>query len=366
MAVFLSRALLTGVRTMRVSRRTGAVLLAAVLPMVGVLGAATASHAEISGRAGTIAFLSGADRTGVFAIEADGSGLRRLTPSGVDVASYEWSPDGRRLAYLDHRGALRLVRADGTGGMRLAANSSLRSPWMLTWSPDGKTIAVEARDPNTSKYRIYLISTGGGLPRRLPSGDVQSLDWSSRGDEIAYTSGSGLQRIIRTDGSKPRPIFRKPQTHGYWNPTWSPDATHIGFTGHVRHGSHWGSPGDWYDAIYVADADGSHLHLVTSHAYNEYGFAWSPDGRSILYGRAQRNGIYVIGADGRNNHKVTSDSPRPTEFGALTWAPDGRSIAYATDRTGNGDIYVIDANGHNKVRLTNTAANDVDPSWQPR
>ena len=72
---------------------------------------------------------------------------------------------------------------------------------------------------------------------------------------------------------------------------------------------------DRYAAIYVADADGSNLHLVTSHAYNEYGFAWSPDGRSILYGRANRQGIYVIGADGRNNHRLTRDSPLPRVSG---------------------------------------------------
>ena len=35
------------------------------------------------------------------------------------------------------------------------------------------------------------------------------------------------------------------------------------------------------------------------------------DGRWILYGRANREGIYVIGADGRNNHRLTRDSPTP-------------------------------------------------------
>ena len=229
---------------------------------------------------------------------------------------------------------------------------------------------MDARDPGTplsaknldSDLRIYVIPTDGGEPRRLPSGDVQSLDWSPRGDEIVYGNGAGRQRIIRTDGTKPRPFFNRPQNSGTGIATWSPDGTHVGFTGHVLYGRI--DPGDWYDAIYVADADGSNLHLVTSHAYNEYGFAWSPDGRWILYGRANRQGIYVIGSDGRKNHRVTRDSPRPVEFGALTWAPDGRSIAYATDRTGNGDIYVIDADGHNKVRLTNSPTSDIDPSWQ--
>ena len=366
---------------MRTSRHSGAALLAGALALIGVLGAATASHAGVGSRAGTIAFLSGADRTGLFAIEADGSGLRRLTPSGLDVSSFEWAPDGSRIAYLDGGGALRLVRPDGTGRELLAAPSRLRSPWVLSWSPDGKAIAVEALDPGTPvrrhnsmvDSRIVVIPTDGGEPRRLPSGYAFNLDWSPRGDEIAYGDGGREDWIVRTDGSKPRPLFRSPprllRPLGY--PIWSPDATHIGFVASVQHGEgrHVGPAcgcSDRYDAIYVADANGSHLHLVTSHAYNEYGFDWSPDGKSILYGRTQRKGIYVIDADGRNNHRVTRDSPRPTEFGALTWAPDGRSIAYATDRTGNGDIYVIDANSHNKVRLTNTAADDIDPSWQPK
>jgi TolB protein len=219
--------------------------------------------------------------------------------------------------------------------------------------------------------RIVVIPTDGGEPRRLPSGYAFNLDWSPRGDEIAY-GGSG-DWIVRTDGSKPRPLFRSPprllRPLGY--PIWSPDATHVGFVasvqhGHGRHVDVACGCSDRYDAIYVSDADGSNLHLVTSHAYNEYGFAWSPDGRSILYGRANRGGIYGIGADGRNNHRLTRDSPTPTEFPALTWAPDGRSIAYETDRTGNGDIYIIGADGHNKVRLTNSAASDGSPSWEPR
>ena len=104
----------------------------------------------------------------------------------------------------------------------------------------------------------------------------------------------------------------------------------------------------------------------SAHAYNEYGFAWSPDGRWTLYGRANRAGIYVIGADGRNNHRLTPDSPNPLSLPTLLWAPDGRSVAYQTDCTGNGDIYLIDADGRNKIQLTSSADSDTAPSWQPR
>ena len=47
-------------------------------------------------------------------------------------------------------------------------------------------------------------------------------------------------------------------------------------------------------------------------------------------------------------------------------APDGRRIAFASSRVGNFDIYVMDADGQNQQRLTNSALLDEwDPSWSP-
>jgi TolB protein len=65
-------------------------------------------------------------------------------------------------------------------------------------------------------------------------------------------------------------------------------------------------------------------------------------------------------------HRVTRDSSRPAAWAALAWSPHGRSIVYATDRTGNGDLYVIDADGHDKVLLTSTSDFDLAPPWVAR
>jgi TolB protein len=337
-----------------------AVLMAAVV--ASVLAEANAGSAEVARQSGTIAFLrfspsawnGNAAETSLFTIRADGSHLRRLTPLATQVYAYEWSPDGRRIAYTDSGGSLSVVRSNGTGRRRLA--SSLMRSFSLSWSPDGKSIAVVSLDPADRRHtRLYVMSADRGKPRLLPPVNAQNAEWSPSGDAIAYSTGTGRDWLVGSGGGEPRPLDRQPIGYVVG---WSPDGARL-LVGH-------NSPRGRYSAFSVANVDGSDVHLLTRHAYNEYGAAWSPDGQHILYGREDREGIYVIGADGSRDHRLTRDSPIPVGYDALAWAPDGRSISYDTDRTGDGDIYAIDVNGRNRVRLTSSADVDVAPSWKPR
>jgi Tol biopolymer transport system component len=47
------------------------------------------------------------------------------------------------------------------------------------------------------------------------------------------------------------------------------------------------------------------------------------------------------------------------------YSPDGRRIAFTSNRSGSYNLYVMDADGRNVVRLTNHAGTDRDPSWLP-
>jgi Tol biopolymer transport system component len=75
--------------------------------------------------------------------------------------------------------------------------------------------------------------------------------------------------------------------------------------------------------------------------------------------------IYVMDADGSNRVRLTTDIA--DEFDP-TWSADGRKIAFsraAGNPDGNVDIYVMDADGSNQQRLTENPLTDSQPAWSP-
>jgi Tol biopolymer transport system component len=309
----------------------------------------------------------------LFVVRPDGGGLRPLTPRDTTVESYAWSPDGTLIAYIDERFSLWLVRRDGMG-RRVLLPSSRLSSLGLSWSPDGKNIAIVSpgRDANParaacSKLALYLVPVGGspisGPEPVLVSASRRGIGcgvaWSPRGGEIAYGDGGELLGVISSNGGRPRLVLT---SGGVGAPQWSPDGTKLAAPTIFRSGGRT----DRYRRITVVNANGSDPHVVTDHAYTEYPFAWSPDSRHILYGRQDRKGIYMIDADGRNNHRVTRDAPPQALWGALAWSPNGDSIAYTAGGTDNTDLYLIGINGRGKFHLTATADKDINPSWVAR
>jgi Tol biopolymer transport system component len=164
------------------------------------------------------------------------------------------------------------------------------------------------------------------------------------------------------------------------DPLWSADGRRISF---MRH--HWDDGGNVSSELYVMNADGSgqrrfsdaldprrDVAPILSPSWRKIAFLRNPC--TAVQGACTGNStIYVMNADGGGRHRLArGGSVRKTRSGqregggdGYAWSPDGRRLAFLSDRDGNFEIYVVNADGSDERRLTRTPESDGSPAWSP-
>jgi dipeptidyl aminopeptidase/acylaminoacyl peptidase len=324
---------MVGSPTARLVYLATVLVLATAIATAGlVAGAQLVARAEEPAAAnGLIAFDSEGD---IWVAEPDGSNVRRLTDDPAVEREPVWSPDGTRLAFLvdGDPGRQDLVHTDTSGGDRVVAAGGLVVPafFQQGWSPDGTQLT-------------YSSLVEGGTSRVF----------------VAQADGSGATQV--GDPSMPA-----------GDPAWSPDGRSIAFRG----GSATTAPVEPNDparrGLYVMDADGSNVRLVSPGADSSpddvWMPLWSPDSSSIVAHAVDHPGdmtadIWVFLADGQGESRI-SDGDSDNYW--ATWSPDGRWVAWDHQVRGQGVRPAFAApDGTDLDILDEPHLNGWEPVWSP-
>ncbi|HEV2348980.1 MAG TPA: hypothetical protein VG028_03940 [Terriglobia bacterium] len=152
---------------------------------------------------------------------------------GIPAEWAVFSRDGKSVAYLRiPERILWRARADGNDPIQLTF-APLKGDG-LSWSPDGKTIALRAQMPG-QPWKVYLIPAEGGAPEPLTAGtrDEGVPTWSADSKQIgfgdvpaAFGQDDG-QHTLHLVNVKTHVESDVPGSNGLWTSRWSPDGRYI-------------------------------------------------------------------------------------------------------------------------------------------
>jgi len=244
------------------------------------------------------------------------------------------------------------------------------------WSPDGTRIAFTSEKQYIAT--IWAMDADGSNQTKLTYGYTHSSAWSPDSTKIFFIGSGGAYAgiyVIDSDGNNQRSLLDI--ADGYKYLACSPDGTKIAFA----------SLSSGNADIWVMDADGSNQINITNSASDDYSPSWSSDGTKIAFESEQQGNadIWVMDADGSNQINITNSATGDYD---PAWSPDGTKIAFvsepesrsfiewwseedtkvkyfAYEQQGNTDIWVMDTDGSNQIRLTETEAWDGHPAWSP-
>ena len=247
----------------------------------------------------------GGGKSGLYTMNADGSDERELVPDAGQ--NPRWSPDGGSILLI--RGSpseLSIIHGDG-GGLAPLTQMGV-GLWNHEWSPDGRRIGVHRDDCR----EFWLLDFPGGSQQRVPlPTPTCEHAWSPDGKLIAYysvTTGTTGIWLVNSDGSNPRPLTPNCTQVGacggdrnYYRPRWSPDGRHLAFV----------SDGGGSGMVHVFDLDeGETTEFAVDRGFLDFTVAWSPDGTRLAFSGRNANGwgaVVVSAVDGGGQVALTGD-----------------------------------------------------------
>ena len=288
-------------------------VVAAALGSPAPASAAPPTRPAFPGENGRIVFdtamgwFNGVAPSQIYTVLPDGSDLQQLTD--VDEGSAAWhpvfSPKAYRIAYVSSTEGTNhqvwIMRADGSHQRPLIDEPA--------WEDTGPTFTADGR-------RVLYSRCGAYVP---PFWTCKIVS-------------------VRLDGSGRRTIIG-----GTWHPSdpaISPDGTMLAYA----------SDAGGYEArIWLADADGEHRHALGP-TFGVERVMWSPDGTHLVFTGYRTGSLYTIATDDTGLAEIAPG----VLFGA--WSPDGTRIVSTVDSgMGAAQLQTTEPDGSDPVPLVDAS-----------
>jgi dipeptidyl aminopeptidase/acylaminoacyl peptidase len=274
-------------------------------------------------------------RRNLWIVDSDGTNNRPLRSEAKKFTLPRWSPDGTRIAYVSNAdGTPQLyVRWMDTGQTALLT-ALVEEPDAVAWSPDGKSIAFTQLVPESKPPLATPPNKPEGAQWAPPVKVIDSVTY--RVDGTGYLE-TGYQHIfvVSSDGGTPRQL-----TSGDFNHegplSFTPDSKNIVFS--ANRGEDWElNPQD--SNVFAVNIASLALTQLTTRNGPDNSPVVSPDGRKIAYlGYDDRlqgyqvTHLYVMDIDGKNARVVTAGFDR--DIADPRWSADNRNVLFSYDERG--------------------------------
>lgn len=286
----------------------------------------------------------------IFIVSIDGTAIKRFTAGETSESSPQWSPDGKRIAFLAKRGdddynQLYIIPADG-GEARSVTDLPLGVSHPR-WLPNGKGIVFSSRV--IPEFETDMDSLQAEVKRRKESKVTAKVTENRfyRHWDTWLTDGYYPHLYVLDLESEEiadlTPGYNQYFTAG-WNAEYdiSPDGKEIAFSA-VRHPAPFDSL-LWDVYILPIDSPGKITNITTDNPSNDRNPLYSPDGKYILYGRQKIIGFY---ADRWRMTRYDRDTGKKTEIaagidrspGGWRFSPDGRTVYFTAQDKGRRSVF---------------------------
>lgn len=342
-------------------------------------------------------------------------------PSYLEMSSFGHTSLGNEQVYNSGFSLVNYI-SEKYGDKSIAEiTNSMRSPFRITFDSAIKKVLGKSAEDVYTEWKDFLSSTYQEGTNQISQHEVRGVLIEDEGfgnfypvlspvnNQVVYITNKGRERftpssLILYDFDKKE----KQEVKGnvQYSPTFSPDGKKLAYVKRQRfdkfgstyfelfiydlenkkekritHGGRLRNP-DWSpsgnqiicvtgkdgtDNLVLVDPNNSTIQAVTKFSHGEQIFrpSWSPDGGKIVFDISQDNGrdIAMINKTGDNFHylvKDASDSRTPV------FNPNGESIFFSWDKSGIFNIYEMNLETQQSIRLTNVIGGAFMPSYHPK